>query len=200
MALPNVISGGSVTALIHNHYVGPFRDGNGNIYILFRFAFLSIGVWKSTDVFTASSFAEQDTANRPAAAVLSIETAWATTDGHTLFIAWVDRDDGSVYYSKFDMSSGSDGTDAWDIVDGGSGERDLIETPSNQAADQRLCVSIAVRNNGDPLLVFSNGDQDSVMGQAYDRFDMARGSDKVSPTWTVGIQAPATFGSSETDE
>ena len=146
MALPVTLS--SPTIAVHNAYHGPFKSSGGNFYtilcgttamssvwavqdgdnihVIFTHdstATRNLTAWKATD--PTSSFAEQDTSNRP------------STGGS----------DSELFYARFDMSS-----DAW--VDLGTSDFEIQIDAAGTTQLDTACT-IGVRSDGDIVVAYN---------------------------------------------
>jgi hypothetical protein len=65
-----------------------------------------------------------------------------------------------------------------------------IETPATAPGTSDISISIAVRSDGDVIVLY-NGDPDKVHGTDYDRVDYAR---REGSTWTVGVDVTGGTG------
>jgi len=160
MALPVTISS---TYVNQNYFIGPFIDGNGNVYIILRDT--STGqeeAWKATD--PTDSFAEQDAAGRPSEGTAN--TAWVFQRGDTLHVAALESSTSNAKYHKFYTSDHATLADTWDntVVD------ETIEAISDLSVSGELSISIVARSDGTVVVIY-NGDEDSNMGNPYARVD-----------------------------
>jgi len=168
MALPVTISDAEFP--IENSYAGPFKVGTAFYIVLKESTGGRPQVYKATD--PTSSFSAQDAAGRPAAVPGSM---WAVAEGTDIHIATQEDGptlDGDAHYHRFSTT-----TDTWSLID------DLIETPVNAPNLRREGVSLALRSDGD-IVVLYTGDTDKVMGVTFNRCDYARFE---GTSWSVGI-------------
>ncbi len=158
MALPVTIAA-NIHLPEHNLFVGPFIDGNDNVYI---FAFddtsTDLGAFKATD--PEDSFAEQDTGNRPS--YTTGKTVWAFQDGDTIHIIGQDSAE-DVQYDRFYTSDHATLADTWET-------QEDIETPADEPSTADKSNSIVVRSDSTVVVIYSGG-TDAIHGTAYDRVD-----------------------------
>ena len=138
--LPGTIGG------IHaesNNFVGPFIDGNGNLYTVTEFSVDAPApvARKSSD--DGSTWAEADAANRPSGSTWAdLESLWIVQDGTKLKMLR-QRSGGSannVAYMEFNTSDAASNPDTWGLKEQVAG---TVTAPQDQA------VALAVRSNGD---------------------------------------------------
>jgi hypothetical protein len=138
--LPGTIGG------IHaesNNFVGPFIDGNGNLYTVTEFSVDAPApvARKSSD--DGSTWAEADAANRPSGSTWAdLESLWIVQDGTKLKMLR-QRSGGSannVAYMEFNTSDAASNPDTWGLKEQVVG---TVTAPQDQA------VALAVRSNGD---------------------------------------------------
>ncbi len=124
------------------------------------------------------SFARQDTANQPSD---SADSLWAYLSGSEIHMS-AERSTGApeLSYHVFDTAD-----DTWSITD------ETIEDIKDNSA--QIGCSIAVRSDGDVIVLYT-GDQDSDMGNPFDRVDYAR---REGGTWTFGIDVGGTTPADE---
>lgn len=161
MALPVTISSPDFSP--GNYYAGPFKAPNQAIYVVLKG--INVEVWKATD--PTDSFAEQDTGGK---SIINRNptSIWAYLSGSELHIA--SASGGNVEYFIFDTAD-----DTYTLIDE---EVDPVkDAPTNPGA------SISVRSDGDVIVLYS-GDQDSDMGNPFERVDYAR---KEGSNWVVGV-------------
>jgi len=164
MALPVTIS--SVQFVDQNYFVGPFIDGNSNVYtfLLDSTNTHEIEAHKATD--PPSSFSEQDSANKPTSGSGTPKrTFWMFQNGDTVHI--ISDHPGllnNVRYHTFRTSDHATNADTWGVID------EVIESVNDESASNEVSCSIVARSDGTVVVIY-NGDEDSVMGNPYARVD-----------------------------
>ena len=160
MALPVTIA--NVQFPTQNNYFGPFLSGGAFYTVLLDSGDASIiEVHKATD--PTDSFAEQDSGDKPDL-TNTCRSLWVYQLGTDLHIAHQETTTGRVGYSLFHMA-----TDQWD----GTFVNLLVEAPTNGPTSNALGCSIAVRSDGDVIVLYA-GDTDREMGNPYQRVDYGR--------------------------
>ena len=142
MALPRTIA--TVSFPSRNYNIGPFRDGNGNHYLLFRASGDSsiMEVWKGDN--GDAVWAEQDSGNKPNSSA-DLRSINAVQDGTKLKIA-TQATGGKVEYHIFGMSD--DGSaDTWLTTN--------EEVVASTTSDVDSCA-IAVRSDGDIIIAYQD--------------------------------------------
>src|SRR3990172_6045379 len=105
MALPVTISGAAYPK--KTSFIGPFKSSGGAYYfVAVDSATSRPAVYKASD--PTSSFAEVDSANRPASSESTLRTIRVLPDGDTLRIISASATD--LFYHDFSMSSDTWGT------------------------------------------------------------------------------------------
>lgn len=149
----------------------PVISSAGNVYVICKNGSGGISCYKATD--PTSSFSEADSAGSPAGT--NTRTIEYVQDSDLLHVVSARTSAQGVEYHKFNMA-----TDSWDTIDEqirGTG----MSNPTNDSA------SIVHRSvSGDELVVFINGEFDTVMGTDYQRVD-AYHKNKTASTWTGPI-------------
>lgn len=184
MAL-NTISAASWIVTDGAGYPGPFRDGNGNLYVVATGAVSpnSIDVYKSTN--GGSTWVAQDTANNP----ITSGAYWihaAVLDDTVIHIANHDNFTGGktqnidIMYHTFNTSDAGSNPDTWQIVD-----EAVVTVDVGDAADvtETHGIEIAVRSDGD-VIVFHPGTKHVDMGTHYFNQSYSR---RESASWTTDI-------------
>lgn len=177
MALPVTITGAGFP--LQNYFCGPFKAPNQAIYLALETTGGDPAVFKATD--PTSSFAEQDGAGRPTGPS-NARSYWGYLSGSEIHLVTVDTQSPQLQYHVFDTS-----TDTWTTAD------EEIEDIKDAPASNAMSVSIAVRSDGDVVVLY-NGDQDSDMGNPFERVDYAR---REGGSWTVGIDVGGTSPAAE---
>jgi hypothetical protein len=130
-----------------NNRLGPFIDGNGNLYTITE---LSVAdprpcMRKSTD--GGRTWAEVNAANRPAHD--DLESLWIEQRGTVLYVLHQRSGTMRVSHNTFNTSDAGANPDTWQVKD------EVVHLPGTAPANQ--AVSLAVRTNGD-LLAFYRTD------------------------------------------
>ena len=126
-----------------NNFVGPFIDGNGNLYTVTEFSVDAPApvARKSSD--GGSTWVEADAANRPSGSTWAdLESLWIVQDGTKLKMLR-QRSGGSannVAYMEFNTSDAASNPETWGLKEQVVG---AVTAPQDQA------VALAVRSNGD---------------------------------------------------
>lgn len=186
MALVTIDSIYSAPSSASNH-PGPFRDGNGNLYVVVLFNH-NLKMRKSTD--GGSTWNDVDFAGRPNYGSGNNLGAFAAVqDGTTIHVAahWTfpggKTQNVLVGYNTFHTSDAGVTPDEWVI---GSSGREVIGTfDVGDAADvtEAAGIEIAVRSDGD-VIVFHPGSHNTDMGTEYFNLSYSR---REGGSWTTDI-------------
>ncbi len=175
MALPVTFS--SVSFATQNSHHGPFKSSEGNFYAILRDSADNtlLEAHKATD--PTDSFTEIDGSNRPdfTGTIASLNVFQVNDKLH---IALQDITE-NVSYSRFDMDTA---VDAWDVVDGGTGEFTTVDSAPSGITD---ACDIAVLSDGTIRIVYQ-GAMDMDMGGDFERIDHAYSTDD-GVNWTAAV-------------
>ena len=162
MALPVTISATEFPD--QNYFMGPFIDGNGNVYVIIPDSGPdSLEAWKATD--PTDSFAEQDSGGKPVTTIT--RTAWVFQDGDTLHCVVRDAQSGDYEYSIFYTSDHATLADTWDntVVN-----EQIEDLGVNDPIAGEESVSIVQRSDGSTVVIYQ-GTEDKVKGCPFARVD-----------------------------
>lgn len=169
----NIISGLSTSS----SHLGPFRDSNGNLYVV-----SNLRMYKSTN--GGSTWVEQDSTGRPTPpGGVAAETA--VQDGDTLHLAAHSgftggkSQDVNITYHTFTTSDHATTPDEWVIVD-----EAVVTVNVGDAGDviEAAGIEIAVRSDGD-VIVIHPGSTNTDMGTDY--FQLAYSVRIPLPAWNT---------------
>ena len=174
MALPVTISGATFTR--KNCFVGPFKSSGASFYVVaIDTTSNKYAVYKATD--PTSSFSEQDSANRPTAAVGAHPGAWAVQDGDILRMLTPDGNSRNTFYHDFSMA-----TDTW-------GTKDVTAVSESTGIIPNIGCSLVKRSAGDLVgLVYVN---ETIKGAAWVRTYYVLSTDG-GATWSAPTAVGAT--------
>lgn len=174
-------------------YHGPFKSSAGAFYSIGEHLSggnAQLGAWKATD--PTSSFAEQDTANRPTIGGSDlVYSLWEFSKGDSIHCANQEHNTAGpnfqLWYTRFDMSS-----DAWADIDGG-GDRDIVvdSAPAGDDGPNASACSIAVEETGSDIVIAYQGEADKDMGTLYATIDYAKSTDGGS-NWSAANSVAGT--------
>lgn len=126
---------------IQQHYGGPFRDANGNLYWAGKHG-AALEVWKSTD--DGATWAEQDSGNRPSVTT-DLISLWVYQDGDTLHIVLSDTNK-DIEYVQFRTSDHAS-ADTY-------ATNEVIHAVSDTVNEEGC--SIAIRSDGDRVVFYAS--------------------------------------------